>query len=337
MFKACRISLCAALWVVAASQVAADLPPPEPQPNEEVKLPWTAEDARKAWGNGVSFLFDTKMDDKSGWMRWEVEAITEKGFKSTQIECEAGKAPNHGKQRDQTWEKHVSGLQRELRGAEKSTGKVEVPFGQVDCDIFTITKKNVTQKFALSAKVPGMVVMMEREATVGEARTHMKYSLRSMDAPICASPWTFDKIAANFKPGTKTIYAGKSSDGDAKIEYEVTASDITGMTFTAIESEQGKEAKKNAPMTVTWDAYLRFFVPPRHNAATSEETLKTAAGDFACVVYAVVRESEGVKYAHKVWLAKDQPGLMVRCDVSEERGDKKMFYSLELAEFSKGK
>ena len=337
-----RLLACAALLlslVGLSVQANADIPPqPEPEPKkEEVKLPWSAEDARKSWGKGVSYLFDIDTETGKGWMRWEAEEITEKGFKSTEVVCEGDAAPKSRKPREQTWEKHVSGLQRELSGAEKSKGEVEVPYGKVECEIYTITKKEGTQKVALSAKVPGMVVLMEMEAKRGDKRDYEKWALRSIDAPVCASPWTFDKIAENFKAGTKTVYAGKSSDGDAKVEYVINASDIKGMTSTSTETYGAGEPKKGEPSTATWDAYLRYFVPPRADTKTTEEKLKTPAGEFDCVVFAHAREEDGVKFTQKVWLAKNEPGLLVRCDIAQEKGDKKMFYNMELTEFVKGK
>lgn len=320
-------------------QANADIPPPkDPEPKkDDVKLPWSAEDARKSWGKGVSFLFDVETEGGKGWMRWEAEEITDKGFKSTEIVCEGDAAPKSRKPREATWEKHLGGLQRELAGAEKSKGEVEVPYGKVECDIYTITKNEGTQKVALSSTIAGMVVLMEMEAKRGEKRDYEKWALRSIDAPICEAPWTFDKIAENFKAGTKTVYAGKSSDGDAKVEYVVNASDIKGMTTVATETYGTGEPKKGEPSTATWDAYLRYFVPPRYDTKTSEEKLKTPAGEFDCVVFAHAREENGVKFTQKVWLAKNEPGLLVRCDIAQEKGDKKMFYDMELTEFVKGK
>lgn len=327
------------LLVAFSVQANADIAPqPEPEPKkEEVKLPWTAEDARKSWGKGVSFLFDVDTEGGKGWMRWEAEEITEKGFKSSEIVCEGEAAPRTRKPREQEWEKHLSGLQRELAEAVKSTGEVEVPYGKIACDIYTIKKEEGTQKVALSATVAGMVVLMEIEAKRGDKRDYEKWSLRSIDAPVCEAPWTHDKIAENFKAGTKTVYTGKSSDGDAKIEYVITASDIKGMTSVGTETYGSNEPKKGEPMTATWDAYLRYFVPPRFDTKISEEKLKTPAGEFECVVFAHSAESEGGKMTQKVWLAKSEPGLMVRCDVEQQFGDKKMFYNMELSEFVKGK
>lgn len=337
-----RLLACAALLLSLVGlcvQANADVPPePEikPQP-AEVKLPWTAEDARKSWGKGVSFLFDLESESSKGWMRWEAEDITEKGFKSSEIVCEGGAAPKNRKPREQTWERHVSGLQRELSGAEKSKGEVEVPYGKVECEIYTMKKAEGTRKIALSATVPGMVLLMEMEAKHGEKRDYEKWSLRSIDAPVCQAPWTFDKIAENFKAGTKTVYAGKSSDGDAKVEYVINASDIKGMTSTSTETYGTGEPKKGEPSTVTWDAYLRYFVPPRADTVTSEEKLKTPAGEFECVVFTHKSESDGGKMTHKVWLAKNEPGLLVRFDMEQVMGEKKMFYNMELTEFVKGK
>jgi len=69
-----RLFACAAsllLLVGLGVQVSADIPPPpEPEPKKsEVKLPWSAEDARKAWGKGISFLFDVETEGSKGWMR----------------------------------------------------------------------------------------------------------------------------------------------------------------------------------------------------------------------------------------------------------------------------
>ncbi len=337
-----RLLACTALLlslIGLSVQANADVPPPPaPEPKkDEVKLPWTAEDVRKSWGKGVSYLFDVETEDGPGWMRWEAENITETGFKRTVIACEGDAAPKAREPREQTWEKHVNGLAKELKGAVKSTAEVKVPFGAIECEIYTVTDPSFTKKVALSAKVPGMMVMFETESKRGEKRDYEKMSLRSVDAPVCEAPWTHDKIAENFKAGTKTVYAGKSSDGDAKVEYVINASDIKGMTSTATETYGTSEPKKGEPSTATWDAYLRYFVPPRYDTTTSEEKLKTPAGEFDCVVFAHAREENGVNYTQKVWLAKNEPGLLVRCDIAQEKGDQKMFYNMELTEFVKGK
>ncbi|HRJ78423.1 MAG: hypothetical protein HPKKFMNG_00441 [Planctomycetes bacterium] len=334
--------LLAPLGLTVAADEAPERPKPRPEPkpeekSAEVELPWTAEDIRKGWGKGVSFLLDVESGTDKGWLRWEAENITDKGFDESEIECKNDAPPRFGKARQRTWDKHLSNLKQELAGAVKSKGEVEVPYGKLACDIYTITKKEGTQKVALSAKVPGMVVMMEVEGEGGEKRQHEKFSLRSIDPPVCQAPWNFDKIAENFKAGTKTVYAGKSSEGDARIEYVVDASNITGMTFTATESQGGSEPKKAEPATTTWDAYLRYFVPPRYDTKTSEEKLKTPAGEFECVVFAHVTESNGARASQKVWLAKNEPGLMVRCEVEHQFGEQKMFYNMELTEFVKGK
>jgi hypothetical protein len=339
-----QFSLAASLLLLVALsvQVNADIPPqpkpdPKPKPKDEVKLPWSAEDARKGWGKGVSFLFDVEHEGGKGWMRWEAEEITEKGFKSTEIVFEGDKASKRRKPRETEWEKHLSGLQRELSGAEKSKGEVKVPYGTIECEIYTLTKEEATQKIALSAKVPGMVVLMEMEATRGGKRDYEKWELRSIDLPVCEAPWTDDKIAENFKAGTKTAYAGKSSDGDVKVEYVISASDIKGMTSASTETYGDKPPVKGEPATATWDGYLRYFVPPRFDTKTSEEKLKTPAGEYDCVVFTHEREAEGVKLMQKVWLAKNEPGLLVRCDVEQEMGGKKIFYNMELTELVKGK
>lgn len=329
------------LGLTVAADEAPERPKPRPEPNPEktaeIELPWTVEDIRKGWGKGVSFLLDVESGTDRGWMRWEAENITEKGFDEVEIQCKNDSAPHFGKPRPRTWDKHLGSLKEELAGAVKSKGEVEVPYGKFECDIYTITKSEGTQKVALSARVPGMVVMMELEGERGEKPHLERYTLRSIDAPVCQAPWNFDKIAENFKAGTKTVYAGKSSQGDARIEYHVDASDIKGMTFTATESQGGGEPKKAEPATTSWDGYLRYFVPPRYDTKTSEEKIKTPAGEFECVVFAHSTESEGGKASQKVWLAKNEPGLMVRCEVEQQFGDKKMFYNMELTEFVKGK
>jgi len=346
MNRAFKLLSAAALLAALAIPALADIPPPKPQPKpepkpvEEAVLPWTVEEVREQWGKGKSFLLDIETEDGgSGWVRYEAEDITEKGFKRSSITCEKGKAEKREAVGATTWDDYFGELKKMLGSAEKTQAEITVPFNTLACTLYTIKQENGWMKVWLHSSVPGWVVQFERETKRGEKRDYEKMSLRSIDEPMTAAPWTADKMAENLKGGASIKYKMTTAKGNGTFELNITAADIDGVTYTQSEKMDSDEKKGNESkaQTDTWDKYVRHFMTPRAGATISEETVKTLLGDTVCVVYTCVSEATGIKLTQKSFVAKNEPGLLVRYSQQTEASDSMMNVELELTEFKKGK
>lgn len=328
--------------LLAASNVAADRAPPKPDPVPEPKaekndLPWSVEEIRNLWGDGIAFEFELKVDGVAdGGMCLESENITDKGFLATTVSIGKEGDERVEKSKEKTWDDYLGELKKRIKGAAITEEELTVPSGTYACKRYAIPAGASSVNYWFSDKVPGMFVKAENRMTQDGKEISQVWELADIDVPMVRMPWSRKQMAASWKDGVKIAYAIEAGSEKGSLLLEVSAADVNGFTASQTEEVNGKKHTRESE-TTTWAKYLREFKSPRKDAKLSEETIETPAGKFECMVVTTVKEGETRKTTQTFYFAKNEPGLLAKMVKLEERGEKKETESFTLTEFKKGK
>jgi hypothetical protein len=327
--------------LLAASNVMADKAPPrepKPEPKEEgVTLPWDVEAIRNLWGDGIAFEFELKVDGvNDGGMCLESENITDKGFLATTVSIDKEGDERVEKAKEKTWDEYLGELKKRLKGSKVDEEEITVPAGTYACKHYVMDAGDTKISYWLSEKVAGMFVRAENRMKRDGKEISQCWELADIDVPMVRFPWTRKQCAESWKGGVKIAYAIESGPEKGSLTLEVSAADAKGFTASQTEEVNGKKHSKENE-TTTWAKYLHEFSAPRKDAKVSEETIETPAGKFVCMVVTTVKEGETRKTTQTFYLAKNEPGLLVKMIKLEERGEKKETEAFTLIEYKKGK
>lgn len=328
--------------LLAASNVMADKAPPredpkpEPKPKEEPAQPWTVEQIRKMWADGISFEFALTSDGKpDGGMKLEVEKVTDKGFVGVTVSISADGDEKVEKEKEKTWEQYMDEFKARLKGATITEEEIEVPNGKYAAKRYAMAAASMTANYWFSSEVPGMFIKAENRTTRDGKEIVQSWELVDIDVPMVRLPWTRKQIIESWKNGVKIAYAVAAGEETGLLALEITGADLKGFSATMTEEVNGK--KKSDTETTKWNEYLSEISAPRKDAKVSEETIETPAGKFECVVITRVNEHEKMKRTTSNYVAKNEPGLLVKQVKIEEWPDRKETETVTLTEFKKGK
>jgi len=332
---------------LAGTNVTADKAPPredpKPEPKEEKsELPWGVEEIRKMWGDGIAFDFELKVDGViDGGMCLESENITDTGFLATTVSIGKDGDERVEKSKEKTWDEYLGELKKRIKGAAITDEEITVPNDTYACKRYAIPAGASSVTYWLSEAVPGMFVKAETRTTSEGKETCQCWELADIDVPMVRLPWTRKQIIESWKEGVKISYAIAAGVDLGTSEMKVTAVDIRGYTAMGSEELNG-EKTTSENRTNTWTRYLREINLSRKDSKISEETIETPAGKFLCMVITLVlehttKDEKKSKVTQKRYLAKEEPGLLVKLAMVEEVDGKLLTESFTLKEFKKGK
>ncbi len=332
------MALAAAMLLSISSVAETTLAQDKPAEN---KLPWTAEEIRKSWGKGTSYMFDLKTeDDGAGTIIIDVWNVTEKGFTTRSGMAEKGKFLKFKDDEERTWEKHHADFTRMTEGGTLSEEQVETPYSTFDCTCYTTVQEEEngkwTSKVWLSKELPGIFVKIERTGEMKDRKDFEQWTLAGIGMPQADRPWSDEKIAEAWKDGAKMVFSASQGEMKATITLNITKAGPDGVTYSSTELVNGEE-RQDAEKTESWYKFFASVMPPRFDTTKADEKIKVAGGEFECVKYTHSSKSEDGNSGLTTWCCKDKPGLLVKIVQNFSWGEETMEMVLELTEYKVGK
>ena len=341
------LALAAFVGLPAMADEAPERPKPSTEKPEEPKvaeitLPWTQEEVVAASKKGVAYRFEIAAEGSAtGSADMEISDVTDSDFLMTSLIVVDGHEIKEEPIK-KTWDEHLNGLKKRLKGSSVSQESIEVGAGKFECTLYTKSVEDEnskkSEKMWLSKDLPGMMIKAERYSSRGGKVDSESWSLVSHDILRVKLPWSVKEIAASWKDGVSMKYNASNEGGDAGW-VQMVMSDVTetGFTEVTIEALGGRPEKTSEPSKRTWDRYLREIAVPRHNATVTEESIEVKAGKFECMVVTIVEKGEKSSGTQKLWIAKKEPGLLVKMSIDGMQNGKPDKEGYELVEFKKGK
>ena len=335
------------LTLAASSAMADKAPPredpkPEEKPKEDPAAPWTIESMRKSWGDGVAFEFELSSDGKpDGGMKLEVEKVTDKGFVGVTVSISADGDEKVEKDKEKTWEQYMDEFKARLKGATVTDEEIKVPCGTYATKRYTVPTAGSTASYWVSKAVPGMFIKAENRSTRDGKEISQVWKLFDIGVPMVRLPWTRKQIIESWKDGVKLGYEVAAGVEEGSVVIDVTAVDALGFTATQSTELNGEKSTKESAAT-PWNRFLHKINLPRKGSKISEETIETPAGTFVCMVVSITSEQttpddKKSKVTRTQYLAKEEPGLLVKSVLLDENDGHLRTESLTLTEFKKGK
>lgn len=344
-----KLILIATILLLNGAVTTADIAPPKPQPHAEpkpepkaagVEAPWTLEEIRTLWDTGITFKYVTR-DDKgpTGWTRFEAEAITDKGFMTSTVICDKNGEERSMPAHERSWDDFLGNLKNRIKNAVITEETISVAAGEYACKVYTMKVSEGTFIYWMSAELPGMFVKSRVEAKEiegGEKAETQIWELSDIDVPLVKLPWTRKQVQEAWKSGASMKYDLEQPSGNAVQQVKITAADKDGFSVETSTEADGKVTVKPSE-TTTWDNYFSKFAQPRISAKVSTETLEIGGSKYECLVMTNVREAAGEKRTTTLYVAKSEPGLLVKMLDVEEHGEVKITNKMTLTEFKRNK
>ena len=322
------------LTLAASSAMADKAPPredpkPEEKPAEESSLPWTVEEIRKKWDQGITFEFILTNDGKQdGGMRLEAENITETSFLGTTVSISNDREERVEKAKEKTWEVFLRELTERIKGAAITDEEITVPAGKYKCKRHSVAAATSNVNYWFCADLPGIFIKAENRMTRDGKEISQTWELAEVGKPMVAFPWNYKQVQESWKDGAKLVYADENGEDKSTVEFSVESTDNEGLTATLKFGDKAMPAKHQK-----WGKFYREFTCPRAIAKISEETIETPAGKFECKVI----QWEVKKSVNTVHVAKNEPGLVVKAVRVDSNGKESRTNTVTLTEFKKGK
>src|SRR5262249_49373719 len=137
--------------------------------------------------------------------RIEIDDVTADGFSMNTFTQEGAKEEVAEGAKKKTYDEHIDGLLKRLKGATQSQVELEVPAGKFTCQCYTKEsgddKSHSTEKYWLSSSVPGMFIKAEHSVSADKQTDFETWTLTDLDILRAKLPWTNKEIAAAWKDG----------------------------------------------------------------------------------------------------------------------------------------
>lgn len=155
--------------------------------------------------------------------------------------------------------------------------------------------------------------------------------------PMLETPYTAAQIASACPVGRKMKFA---LEAEGQTQYQVLefkAVTAEGATLLAtLMDKDGKPTGEQEETKATWEELRDHAQFPSKTSSRAEGSLTTPAGTFACWVYTVREDEEGLGTT-TFWFAKDLAGPPVKIEAREGDAKSPVVYSMTLVEHSPGK
>jgi hypothetical protein len=321
--------------LLAASNVMADRAPPredpkpDPKPAEETALPWTQEEIRNKWDDGITFEFTLTNDGKpDGGMRLEAETITEKSFVGTTVSISNEREERVEKAKEKTWEVYLGELTQRIKGAAITDEEITVPAGKYKCKRYAVPAAAASVTYWFAADLPGIFIKAENRMMKDGKEISQTWELAAVGVPLVQFPWSYKQVQESWKDGATLKYDDENGEQKGTVAFKVESTDNDGLTASMTFGDKAMPAKHQK-----WAKFYREFTCPRAIATISEETIETPAGKFECQVIKWERK----KTVNTVYIAKSEPGLLVKAVRKDFNGKEERTNTVTLTEFKKGK
>ncbi|MBK8207722.1 MAG: hypothetical protein IPK87_13180 [Planctomycetes bacterium] len=293
------------------------------------KLPWTAEDARKSWGKGITYRFMVLKDDHfTDLVDIDFWDVSEKGYSTRTNTRENGEFWSLGSDKKVSWDGLLTEYGEMIKDGEaKEVGNVKTVYSRwgVDCTRYTMQKEHegetITTTVWLSKEFPGVFVKAEY-TSVANGRTYSEtWSMHSVGLPQADRPWSDEKVAETWKDGSTIVFSNstrKEWDGlepvviSTETTQNITGAAWKGLIVSVTEKDVNGEEKRTPKTELAWRDFFAFYIPSRIDTSKADEKIKVAGGEFECVKYTHTYKEKSSSVCLTTWWSKDKPGLLVK-------------------------